>query len=230
MCRECCNQSCLINYCTLDWIEKISSMKITPHYPKNQFIFFEGSPVMGAYFIKRGQVKIISSNINGKEHTVRLAKEGHILGHTAFGMEKYSIGAVTLSKSEICFIDNKTLKEAFLGNPKFTFEVMRFYSRELRKSEIRTKCLAMMNNEEKVVLGLLYIAETSNDHNSNQTKIYLSRREIAQIIGTNAEQVSRVISILRKNNLLDTKDRTIVLQDLEALKASLSHYGIAFEY
>lgn len=230
MCLECCNQSCLINNCTLDWIEKISSKKNTPHYPKNQFIFFEGSLVMGAYFIKRGQVKIISSNINGKEQTVRLAKEGHMLGHTAFGLEKYSIGAVTLSESEICFVDNRTLQEAFLENPKFTIEVMRFYSRELRKSEIRTKCLAMMNNEEKVILGLLYIAETSTDQNSNQTKIYLSRQEIAQIIGTNSEQVSRVISNLRKDKLLDTEDRTIVLHDLEALKATLSHYCIAIEY
>lgn len=230
MCDGCNNTSCLIKNCSPEWIEKISMQKNTPHYPKGQYIFFEGSLVMGAYFIKKGNVKVISSNTSGKEQTVRLAKAGHMLGHTAFGLEKYSVGAVTLQDSEICFVDNNTLQNAFLENPKFTIEVMRFYSRELRKSEIRTKCLALMNNEEKVMLGLLYIADTFSETASNQVEIHLSRQEIAQIIGTNPEQVSRVISNLKKDNLLDTKERTIILKDISCLKSNISHYSFANEY
>lgn len=230
MCVGCNNTSCLIKNCNPDWIEKISLQKNTPVYPKGQYIFFEGSLVMGAYFIKKGHVKIVSSNLQGKEQTVRLAKAGHMIGHTAFGLEKYSIGAVTLSDSEICFVDNNTLQQAFLENPKFTIEVMRFYSRELRKSEIRTKCLALMNNEEKVILGLLYIADTFSEEETNEVEIHLNRQEIAQIIGTNSEQVSRVISILKKDQLLETKERTIIMKDIKHLKSTISHYSFANEY
>lgn len=230
MCEGCCQISCLVKNCTPDWTEKISIQKNTPIYPKGQYIFLEGSLVLGAYFIKKGKVKIVSSNSNGKEQTVRLAKEGHMLGHTAFGLEKYSIGAVTLSEAEICFVDNKTLQNAFLENPKFTIEVMRFYSRELRKSEIRTKCLALMNNEEKVILGLLYIADTFSKEETNEVEIHLNRQEIAQIIGTNSEQVSRVLSNLKKDDLIDTKERTIILKDITALKTTISHYSFVNDY
>jgi CRP-like cAMP-binding protein len=230
-CKVCITSSCLVKNCSDAWLEKLSLAKNSPIYPKGQFIFMEGSLVMGAYFILKGKVKVISSSLDGKEHTVRLAREGHMLGHTAIGMEKYSIGAVTLTESQVCFIDNQTLQAAFMENPKFTFEVMRFYSRELRKSEIRTKCLALMNNEEKVILGLLYIADNYlPDPNDNQVEINLSRQEIAQIIGTNSEQVSRVLSSLKKDGLIETQERAILLRDIRKLKEVISHYAFATQY
>lgn len=231
MCKVCSTKNCLVKFCTPEWVTKIADAKNSPLYPKGQYIFMEGSLVLGAYFILEGKVKIVSSNLAGKEQTVRLASEGHMLGHTAIGLEKYSIGAVTLEDSRICFVDNQTLYDAFMANPKFTFEVMRFYSRELRKSEIRTKCLALMNNEEKVILGLLYIADTyRTDPSKNQVEVNLSRQEIAQVIGTNAEQVSRVLTTLRKEGSIETKERTIVLNDIALLKASISQYAFALDY
>ncbi|TVP53426.1 MAG: Crp/Fnr family transcriptional regulator, partial [Mongoliibacter sp.] len=224
-CKTCETTSCLIKHSGEKWLEKLSQVKNTPNYPKGQFIFMEGSLVMGAYFVLKGKVKVVSSSLDGKEHTVRLAKEGHILGHTAIGLEKYSIGAVTLTEAQICFIDNKSLQAAFMENPQFTFEVMRFYSRELRKSEIRTKCLSMMNNEEKVIMGLLYIADTYlSDPEDNQVEINLSRLEIAQIIGTNSEQVSRVLTSLKKDRLIETQERIILLNDIQKLKEAISNY------
>jgi CRP-like cAMP-binding protein len=231
MCTLCDNPTCLISYCSAEWIDKIIGPTGPPIYPKGQFIFMEGSLVMGAYFILKGKVKVISSNLVGKEQTVRLAREGHMLGHTAMGLEKYSIGAVTLVDSKILFVDNQTLQEACMANPKFTFEVMRFYSRELRKSEIRTKCLALMNNEEKVVLGLLYIVDTYVKDESDLTiEINLNRQDIAQLIGTNAEQVSRVLTILKNNKLIDTKERAIIIEDIAGLKALISQYAFATVY
>lgn len=230
MCILCQNPKCLINHCTPEWQQKIIGSGRMPVYPKGQNIFMEGSLVMGAYFVLKGKVKIISSNLNGKAQTVRLAKEGHILGHTAIGPEKYCVGAVTLEDSEICFVDNQTLQEAFLENPKFTFEVMQFYSKELRKSEIRTKCFAMMNNEEKVILGLLYIADTYiKEVEANFVTINLNRQEIAQIIGTNPEQVSRVLTTLKKDRLIDLKERAIIVKDITALKELISQYCFALE-
>lgn len=227
-CSGCPISLCLIKHCSADWLERITASKTSPIYPKGQFVFMEDSLVMGAYFILKGKVKVISSGLDGKEQTVRLAKEGHMIGHMAIGLERYSIGAVTLEESQICFVDNRTLQEAFLSNPKFTFEVMRFYSRELRKSEIRTKCLAMMNNEEKVILGLLYLADICQiDPEANQVEIKLNRQEIAQIIGTNAEQVSRVLSSLKKESLIQTQERAIILLDTSALTAIISHYAFA---
>ncbi|RZS97905.1 Crp/Fnr family transcriptional regulator [Cecembia calidifontis] len=223
--------TCLVKQCNHTWINRLSDAKNSPIYPKGQFVFMEGSLVLGAYFILKGKVKVISSNVGGKEQTVRLAGEGHMLGHSAIGLEKYSIGAVTLEESQICFIDNATLYEAFMANPKFTFEVMRLYSRELRKSEIRTKCLGLMNNEEKVILGLLYLADTYLlGSQGNQVEIDLNRQEIAQIIGTNAEQVSRVLTSLKKEGLIQTVDRTIQLPDITTLKERIRQYAYATSY
>ena len=88
-----------------------------------------------------------------------------------------------------------------------------------------------MNNEEKVILGLLYIADNYlPDPNDNQVEINLSRQEIAQIIGTNSEQVSRVLSSLKKDGLIETQERAILLRDIRKLKEVISHYAFATQY
>lgn len=85
-----------------------------------------------------------------------------------------------------------------------------------------------MNNEEKVILGLLYIADNYlPDPNDNQVEINLSRQEVAQIIGTNSEQVSRVLSSLKKDGLIETHERAILLCDIRKLKEVISHYAFA---
>ncbi len=224
-CLGCTNQNCLIRHCSPDWQQKIGHKKNVPNYPKDQHVIIEDSLVMGAYFILEGKVKVISSNCRGKEQTVRLASAGHMLGHIAMGQETYPIGAVTLEDSRICFIDNQTLFEACMENPMFTFQVMLFYSKELRKSELRTKCLAQMNNEEKVILGLIYLMESFGLNEADQTiNIRLSRREIADLIGTNPEQVSRVLPYLKEKKIISITDKRIQILDKENLYAKISAY------
>lgn len=188
-------------------------------------MIIEGSLVLGAYFIYEGKVKVISSNCHGKGQTVRLASAGHMLGHIAVGHETYPIGAVAMEDSRICFIDNQTLFDAFMENPMFTFQAMLFYSRELRKSELRTKCLAQMNNEEKVIFGLVYIMESFGLNESDQTlNIKLSRQEIADLVGTNAEQVSRVLPYLKEKKMVAINEKQIQILDKEQLYTRLSAY------
>lgn len=224
-CLECSNLNCLVKHCSPEWQQKISQKKNLPIHPKGQHVIPEGSLVLGAYFIYEGKVKVIATNFYGKGQTVRLASAGHMLGHMAIGQETYPIGAVALEDSRICFIDNQTLFEAFMENPMFTFQVMLFYSRELRKSELRTKCLAQMNNEEKVVFGLIYLIESFGISEVDQSiNIKLNRQEIADLIGTNPEQVSRVLPYLKEKKIIATNDKRIQILDKERLFSMVRAY------
>lgn len=230
-CKSCPNANCMVKNCHAEWQDKISKTKNILVYPKSQYVIVEDSLVFGAYFIYQGKIKVVSANCQGKEQTVRLATDGHMLGHMAIGQETYPIGAVALEDSKVCFVDNQTLYEAFMANPKFTLEVMMFYSRELRKSELRTKCFAQMNNEEKVIFGIIYMIETFGiDPDDQEINIPIRRQEIADIIGTNSEQVSRVISYLKGKNIISSKDKKIQILNKKALFGLISSYHKSFDY
>ena len=167
-CKKCDNNACFIKK-TLpsSWLTKIEFKKIQIEHQAKDAIFREEGYVRGVYFIKTGKVKIIAKGAENKEQIVRLAMEGHVLGHRGLGDDRYPVSAIACIDTTVCFIDNDTLYEAFVNNPKLILQMMEFYSRELRKSEIRMKYLTQMNVQEKIAEALLYLKQAFGINKKN---------------------------------------------------------------
>ncbi|PKP44928.1 MAG: Crp/Fnr family transcriptional regulator, partial [Bacteroidetes bacterium HGW-Bacteroidetes-12] len=134
--------------------------------------------------------------------------------------------AVALEDSSICFVENQTIKDLFTADAEFTFEVMKFYSKEFLKIEQRIKSFKQMTMEERITHSLLDIIDVFGlSENENEINITLSRKEIADIVGTNADQVSRTISYLKQKKIISTLGKRIFLTDYIGLKNSLSRYS-----
>ncbi len=226
-CHKCSNSKCFIKLCDAEYISSISNLKNYSTYKKGQNIIIEGTTVFGVYFIQQGKVKVISSNLDRKEHIVRLANNGHILGHRGYGSERYPIGAVAMVDSQICFFDNEILFKIFMNNRLFTYNIMMFYSKELRNMELRLKCLTQMNPQERVVFALCYIMDVfGQKDNKKSISISFSRKEIGEIAATRSDQVSREITVLKQLNCLKTSGRKIVITDIRKMKKIISYYDI----
>jgi len=216
-CSACDVKECpIIQNCSNEWMARLSELKHTSYYKPDQYIVHENNPVMGLYFIYDGVAKIFSTGINDKTQVVRLTKTGGLIGHRGFGGDKYPIGATALTECTICFIDNKTIYDAFMENPKLTFALMMYYSKELRNSEAKIKNLAQMNVREKVADGLIYVNNIFNEHKNNN-QINISRKDLADLIGINTEQLSRNLSEFKKENLIEINQNQIELINIEAL-------------
>jgi len=220
-CNQCLTQDCFIKkYCSEEYMTIISNAKETSVYRQNQYIAYEGNTVLGLFFIQSGKAKIISEGINGKVQVIRLTKQGDIIGHRGLGGEKYPISAIALEESHICLIDNDTIYEAFIDNPKLTYELMVYYSKELRYSETKIKNQTQMNVREKVADALLYCNSLFNEN----SRIQLKRQDLAALAGINSEQLSRILSEFKKESIISlSKDEiSIINQDyLKKLIASL---------
>lgn len=226
LCPSCPKTNCLIKFCSVEWQEKIAAKKSMTTYPKGQYVFMQGAHVMGVFFIYHGKVKVVSSNESGKEQIVRLAGDGHMLGHGAIGQESYPIGVVTMEQASICFVDNQTIYDAFMENPRLTYHTMMFYSTELRKSEMRTKYFAQMTTEEKIIYSLIYMAETFGVSDEQRLNLILTRQDIGDIVGTSAEQVSRTVSYLKDKGYIATHGKTIQFLEIDQLISLLAHYHV----
>ncbi|TAK45130.1 MAG: Crp/Fnr family transcriptional regulator [Saprospiraceae bacterium] len=225
-CAGCKNSACFIKQCSPEWVERMSQSKNQSIYKSGRNIIVEGQPVFGIYFVQHGKVKVTSTNADGNEQIVRLATDGHILGHRGYSQETYPIGAVAMTDSVICFFDNQILHDAFMANPNFTYHLMLFYSMELRKMEQRIKCFAQMTVMEKVACALHYIMETFGfDEDEQSLSIPLSRQEIANIAGTTADQVSRQITLLKNDGVIDTSGKMIIIKNEEMLGRMMARYA-----
>lgn len=216
-CSSCNVEACpILKNCSQEWINILAENKHTSYYQTGQNIVYENNPVMGLFFIYDGVAKIFSTGINNKTQVVRLTKTGGIIGHRGLGGEKYPIGATALTDCTICFIDNKVIYEAFMQNPKLTFDLMMYYSKELRNSENKIKNLAQMNVREKVADGLIYVNKVFNE-NTNNTSFSISRKDLADLVGINTQQLSRTLSEFKKEQLIIAEQTQIELLNLKVL-------------
>ena len=225
-CPGCPNKKCFVqSHCTSEWVQIINRSKEQSVYQKGQQLFREGDRVSGVFFIQHGKVKVVTNGLNGKEQIVRLASDAYIIGHCASEGERYPIGAIALEESTVCFLSNELLKSAYLENPEFTLAFMYYYSAELRKMESRLKYVAQMSIREKVVEALLYIYDIfgadETDHTLNVT---MSRQELADLVGTNAEQVTRQLSLFQNENIISKQGKDLQMLRVDLLRKMVDSY------
>ena len=156
-CELCSNENCLLkrNLKSEDTLE-LSYQKKEIKCKKGQQFIIEGASVTGLFFVLKGKVKVFRTGINGREQIVRFASAGDIIGHRGFGTEEYySIGAMALEDTVLCYFSKAVLQSTLLKDPVFTYDLMLFYANELNRSEAKVKSLSQMTVRERVVDSLL---------------------------------------------------------------------------
>ncbi|GAA4303751.1 Crp/Fnr family transcriptional regulator [Aestuariibaculum suncheonense] len=192
---------------------------------KGQQFIIEGAPVNGLFFVLKGKVKVFRTGINGREQIVRFAREGEIIGHRGFGTEEYySIGAIALEDTVLCYFSKHLLQQALMSNPKFAYDLMLFYANELNKSESKVKSISQMTVRERVIDTLLYINRKFGV-NKGFLDVNLSRKEYADYAGTTEEQVIRVFSALKKEKLIIARGKKIGINDISLLKGEINEHN-----
>lgn len=225
-CNSCLNTTCLIkrNIKSIKHND-INISKNTIHCKKGQQFIMEGAPVNGLYFILKGKAKVYRTGLNGKEQIVRFAKEGEIIGHRGFGTEEcYTIGAIALENSILCYFSKHILQDLLHKNPEFTYDLMLFYANELNKSESKVKSLSQMTVRERLADTLLYIHRKFGTVNS-YLNLPLSRKEYADYAGTSEEQVIRILSAFKNENIIKLFGKKISIIDIHKLKSEIKDHN-----
>lgn len=228
-CLSCPNTECLIKkHCSDPGIEPYLARKVSIPARKGQSIIIEGAPIHGLYFMFSGRVKVLTTGINGREQILRFAKEGEMLGQRGFSTHQYSpIGASAIEDSIVCNFSVDVMKEMLLNLPKLSYDFISFYAEELHRSETKVRMFAHMTVREKVIDALLYINRKFGQR-KNFIAMQLSRKEIADFAGTTEEQVIRVLSALKKDDLIALSGKKIGVPNAEILKKEIAehHYFI----
>ena len=224
LCSECQNNNCFIKKYCLDTdtlTKEIAENKSTNRYFKDQHILMEGSFVDGINFVQLGRVKVFKNGLQEKNQIIRLVAEGGILGHRGLSnRETYSISAQTLSEAIICSFDKLFFLELLKKSPNLAFNLLLFFANELNHVESTLRDLSVFNVREKVARALLSLIDSfglSKSNNINHISD-LTRRNIAEIVGLNSNQVSKVFAEFKEDKIIETKGKNIKILNIKKLE------------
>ncbi|SFD26024.1 cAMP-binding domain of CRP or a regulatory subunit of cAMP-dependent protein kinases [Algibacter lectus] len=204
---------------TKDELIRISGCKTSRIIKKGEVIFEEGENINGVYCIKDGICKLSKLSENGKDQIVKMVVKGQLLGQRSLITEEVSnLQAVALNDMEVCFIPRVEIMADLQNNLKFSFDVLKVMARDLRESDDIIVNMAQKTVRKRLADVLIYLHSNFGENTDGTLSILLSREDYANIVGTATESAIRIISQLKKENLISTKGKYIKIEDLAGLK------------
>jgi len=202
--------------------QRLNEIKSTAVYPKGAMLFIEGQLPRGVFVLCTGKVKLSTTSREGKTIITKLSDPGDVLGLNAvISNRPYEVTAEMMEPGQANFIPRDSLMLFLKDYPEASARVALQLSRNyfVAYEEIRTLGLAASPSEKFAKLLLSWSTKNANnDDGSSQVKLTLTHEEIAEVIGTTRETVSRLFSEFKKKQLMQLKGATLVIRSRMALE------------
>jgi CRP/FNR family transcriptional regulator len=206
---------------------RLNEIKSTAVYPKGAMLFIEGQMPRGVFVLCSGKVKLSTTSREGKTIITKISDAGDVLGLNAvISNVPYEVTAEMMEPGQANFIPRDSLHLFVKDFPEVAMRVAEQLSQNYFTAyeEVRTLGLAASPSEKFAKLLLAWSTKSTQDDGSSQLKLTLTHEEIAEIIGTTRETVSRLFSEFKKKQLMQAKGATLVIRSRFALEKIVQSY------
>jgi CRP/FNR family transcriptional regulator len=204
-------------------LQAFEQMKYATAYPKGAVLFVEGQAPRGIFVLCKGRVKLSICSTDGKTLILKIAEAGEVLGLSAtLSGKPYELTAETIDPCQINFVKREDFMRFLRDHSEACLRVAEQLSDKYNAAcrEIRSLGLSHSAAEK---LAKLLLEWTNKNGEANKTeprvKLALTHEEIAQMIGTSRETVTRLFAELKKKQVVQSKGSTLVIKNKAALKA-----------
>jgi CRP/FNR family transcriptional regulator len=213
-------------FCDLkpDVLHAFESLKITNTYPRGATLFSEGENTNGVYMLCRGRVKLSAYSSDGKALILRIAHEGEILGLSAVvGETPHKATAEVIENCQVNFVGKADFLRFLHEKAEAGFNALRQLSSNYHAAYTQVCSLGLSNSVGDKLAKLFLNWCESADCTSGRIhlKITFSHEEIAEMIGTSRETVTRLLKDFRQRELISLKGSDLYINDLHQLEAAI---------
>jgi CRP/FNR family transcriptional regulator len=223
-------ESCLICklrsagfFCDLpkDSLKDFEAIKYASAYPQGALLFVEGQSARGVYVVCNGRVKLSTTSRDGKTLIVRIANPGEVLGlHATVSGRPYELTAETLQPCQLDFIKREDFLVFLRNHGDACLKAAQHLSQNVQNAYEMIRSLGLSHSVAEKMARLLL--EWSGDGDATKDgiriKVALTHEEIAQLIGTSRETVTRILGEFRQKGLAELHGSTLLIRDKQRLE------------
>ena len=202
-------------------LDELNQIKHTSSYPEGAVVLMEGQAPRGVFVVCQGRVKLMTTNADGKTLIVKIAQPGEVLGLQAVVTgEAYELTAETLQPSQLAYISRenflrflRTHGDACLratqhlsGDCHSAYEVIRSIGLCHSVAGKLARLLKQWSSEGRVSGGVV------------RMKMALTHEELAQLIGSSRETVTRILGDFKRRGVVELNGATMTIRNQAALE------------
>ena len=178
---------------------------------KDSHIFNTGQAAENMYMLISGEVKLVKEDDIPYPVTMYIAHEGEFFGIGALIKQKYITTASTLSESTICVFSKYLVDEILRKSCDSNQLIVKALFLQIRNISDYSITMIAGTSLAKVAKALLMLMDKDK-------KIYVTKEEIALMISSTRETVSRSISRFRRRDFIEIDGKIITVIDTKALE------------
>ena len=187
-------------------------------HPKGSVILFEDDPGDALYVVIEGQVKVVLSGEDGREVIMATLADGDFFGEMSLiDDEPRSAHVIAMENSNLLVLRRDDFQRCLENNPRIALGLLRALTKRLRLADSKIGGLVLLDVTGRVARLLLEMAD-ENDGVVISRKV--THHQIAQMIGSSRETVSRTMRTLIDENLIEVAGKTITVRDREAMEST----------
>lgn len=197
-------------------LTKIANNMVRRSYTPGQFIFIEGDSTTGLWFIIKGKVKIIKQSESGRLQGLCLVNRGKCFGSCPlFDTETNPANAQALNHVTLAILPREALQQLIYSDVAIATCLLKVYSERMGLLAHLGERLGTWTVGMRINDCLIAYAKPIDD----TFIVELTHEEIATLVGTAREVVTRHLSELETLDLLTTSPARIILHDPDIIKS-----------
>ncbi len=190
--------------------------------PAGAILFVEGQTPRGMFVLCSGKVNLSTTSREGKTLILKTAEAGEALGLSAAisGMG-YASTAETVTPCQLNFVDRKHFLELMETHSEVGLRAAQSLSRDFHSAHRDIHDLVLTRSSSGKLARLLLSYSPTQGVAAQETRVYssMTHEEMAQRIGSSRETVTRLLSNLRRKQLIRLDGPTLIIRNRNALEA-----------
>lgn len=185
-------------------------------YKSRKVLFRAGEPNTHLFLIREGQLKLTTTNTDGREQIIGLAVAGHVIGFDSMEDNVYTYSAETIAPVLACKVKHKNMMRILKHNPHVALRIVEMLNEELAQAKNLIRILGQKGSVERIATFILSLAPRRGSI-PQELVFPLSREEMGEMIGLRVETVSRVMADLQRKKVIEAPRGNIRILDIKKL-------------
>lgn len=207
-------QSKLLQSLSSNVLEDLSNRVSIVKFASNQTVVTKGDEGDRLFIVITGRVKVVLYGENGREVTLSILRQGESFGEMSlFDTKPRSANCITSEKTEVLSLSRADLIAHIQRYPETAMNLLGELGRRLRKADQAIAGLALCDVNERLIQRLVSLAieEGTNVEEGLLVKKRPTQQELANMVGSCRETISRAFNQLVKEGLVIARGRQMIV-------------------
>ncbi len=201
-------------------LDRLAGLSRILYLKRKDMLFHEGDPYRGMFVVLEGLAVVFKQSADGRMLILHVCRPGDTLAEVPLfekGDAGYPAHARVTRDSEVLFLPREPFVAFLKRHPEVAWELLKVFAGRLKELSLQLEGVTLKEVSARLARYLLREAEASGSEGRRLT-LPLAKGSLASYLGMVHETLSRTLSRLAREGIIEVEGSDVTILDPERLR------------